>query len=61
MTTEKDAVNLCDGADELLAPLPLYWLEDRNADRGRAELLAEIEKSMIGLRKTFSQRRKDEK
>jgi tetraacyldisaccharide 4'-kinase len=27
VTTEKDAVNLCEGADDLLAPLPLYWLK----------------------------------
>jgi tetraacyldisaccharide 4'-kinase len=26
LTTEKDAVNLCDDCDDLLAPLPLYWL-----------------------------------
>jgi len=27
LTTEKDAVNLCDSCDDLLAPLPLYWLK----------------------------------
>jgi 3-deoxy-D-manno-octulosonic-acid transferase len=27
VTTEKDAINLPDGADDLLAPLPLYWLK----------------------------------
>lgn len=27
VTTEKDAVNLCEGADDLFAPLPLYWLK----------------------------------
>jgi len=27
VTTAKDAVNLCEGADDLLAPLPLYWLD----------------------------------
>ena len=27
LTTEKDAVNLCERADDLLAPLPLYWLK----------------------------------
>ncbi len=26
VTTEKDAVNLCEGSDQLLNPLPLYWL-----------------------------------
>jgi len=27
VTTQKDAVNLCEAARELVAPLPLYWLE----------------------------------
>jgi tetraacyldisaccharide 4'-kinase len=27
VTTEKDAINLFDSADDLLAPLPLYWLK----------------------------------
>jgi tetraacyldisaccharide 4'-kinase len=27
VTTEKDAINLPDGSDDLLAPLPLYWLK----------------------------------
>jgi 3-deoxy-D-manno-octulosonic-acid transferase len=44
VTTEKDAVNLCDGADELLAPLPLYWLKIGMRIEGEAELLAEIER-----------------
>lgn len=26
LTTEKDTINLCEDADRLLAPLPLYWL-----------------------------------
>jgi 3-deoxy-D-manno-octulosonic-acid transferase len=44
VTTEKDAVNLCDEADELLAPLPLYWLKIGMRIDGEAELLAEIER-----------------
>ena len=44
MTTEKDAVNLCDGADDLLAPLPLYWLKIGMRIEGEAELLDEIER-----------------
>ena len=48
VTTEKDAVNLCDGADELLAPLPLYWLKIGMRIEGEAELLAEIERRMAG-------------
>jgi tetraacyldisaccharide 4'-kinase len=27
LTTEKDAVNLCDDCDNLVAPLEIYWLE----------------------------------
>ncbi|MCX6626943.1 MAG: tetraacyldisaccharide 4'-kinase, partial [Candidatus Solibacter sp.] len=45
-TTEKDAVNLCDGADGLLAPLPLYWLKIGMRIEGEAELLAGIERRM---------------
>ena len=44
VTTEKDAVNLCEGADDLLAPLPLYWLKIEMRIEGEAELVAEIER-----------------
>jgi tetraacyldisaccharide 4'-kinase len=44
VTTEKDAVNLCQDADELLAPLPLYWLKIGMRIEGEAELLAQIER-----------------
>ena len=44
MTTEKDAVNLCEGADDLLAPLPLYWLKIAMRIEGESELLHEIER-----------------
>jgi len=27
VTTQKDAINLCESSRELVAPLPLYWLE----------------------------------
>jgi tetraacyldisaccharide 4'-kinase len=27
VTTQKDAINLCEAAADLVAPLPLYWLE----------------------------------
>jgi tetraacyldisaccharide 4'-kinase len=46
VTTEKDAVNLCDDAGELLAPLPLYWLKIGMAIEGEKELLAEMERRM---------------
>jgi 3-deoxy-D-manno-octulosonic-acid transferase len=44
LTTEKDTMNLCDSADDLLAPLPLYWLRVRmTVDREQA-FLDEIER-----------------
>jgi 3-deoxy-D-manno-octulosonic-acid transferase len=44
VTTEKDSVNLCDSCDELLAPLPLYWLRvAMTIDRER-EFLAELDR-----------------
>ena len=42
VTTEKDAVNLCDGCDDLLAPLPLYWLKIGMRIEGEAELAAAL-------------------
>ncbi len=48
VTTEKDAVNLGDGADELLAPLPLYWLRVSMAIDREAEFLDEVERRMRG-------------
>jgi len=48
VTTEKDAVNLCEGADNLLAPLPLYWLMIEMRIEGEAELVAELERRIGG-------------
>ena len=39
VTTEKDALNLCDDCDSLIAPLPLYWLKIGMRIDGEAELL----------------------
>jgi 3-deoxy-D-manno-octulosonic-acid transferase len=44
VTTEKDAVNLCEAAANLLAPLPLYWLKIEMRIEAEAELLAELER-----------------
>jgi len=44
LTTEKDSVNLCEGCDDLTAPLPVYWLKARMVIDGEDELLREIEK-----------------
>ena len=43
LTTQKDAVNLCDEADALLAPLPLYWLDVSLVVDREEELLETIE------------------
>jgi tetraacyldisaccharide 4'-kinase len=48
VTTEKDAVNLCDGADELVMPLPLYWLKIEMRIDGETELMAQIEQRIAG-------------
>ena len=45
VTTEKDGINLCDGARDLLSPLPLYWLKiAMKIDRER-EFLETIERN----------------
>ena len=49
VTTEKDAVNLCQNADELLAPLPLYWLKIGMRIEGEAELVALIERRIASV------------
>ena len=49
VTTEKDAVNLCRDADDLLAPLPLYWLKIGMRIEGEAELLAQIERRIASV------------
>jgi 3-deoxy-D-manno-octulosonic-acid transferase len=46
VTTEKDSMNLGDGADDLLAPLPLYWLRVSMAIEREQEFLEEIERRM---------------
>ena len=35
VTTQKDSVNLCEACDDLVGPLPLYWLKIR-MEIGRA-------------------------
>ena len=39
VTTEKDSINLCEGADAMLAPLPLYWLKVGMRIEGEQELM----------------------
>jgi tetraacyldisaccharide 4'-kinase len=42
LTTEKDIMNLCEGASALLAPHPLYWLKIGVEIEREAELLGRI-------------------
>ncbi len=44
VTTEKDAVNLCDGCDDVAAPLPIYWLQIGMRIEREEEFAAEIER-----------------
>jgi len=44
--TEKDAVNLCESAGELVAPLEIYWLQVAMQIDREDEFLAEIERRM---------------
>jgi tetraacyldisaccharide 4'-kinase len=46
VTTEKDSVNLCAEADDLLAPLPLYWLKVGMRIAGEDELLSLLQPAL---------------
>ena len=46
VTTEKDAINLCEGCTELMAPLPMYWLKIRTEMDREAEFLELIERRL---------------
>jgi tetraacyldisaccharide 4'-kinase len=46
LTTEKDAVNLCEYASGLLEPLPLYWLKVTMAIDREEEFMDEIERRL---------------
>ena len=52
VTTEKDIFNLCDGCEDLFAPLPLFWLEIRAELDREAEFLLEIERRLEAQRVT---------
>ena len=52
VTTGKDAINLCESSDELVAPLALYWLEiGVKIDREREFLQAVEEIQRLSLSK----------
>ena len=42
VTTEKDIMNLCGSSDDLLAPLPLYWLKVGMTIERESEFVSEI-------------------
>jgi tetraacyldisaccharide 4'-kinase len=46
VTTAKDAMNLSEGCAELVAPLPLLWLETALAIDRETEFLREIERRL---------------
>ena len=46
VTTEKDVVNLCESWRDLIAPLPLYWLQVSMGIEGEDRLLGEIEQRL---------------
>lgn len=46
ITTQKDTINLCEASDELLAPLPLYWLKVRMRVEKEEEFFAEVERRL---------------
>jgi tetraacyldisaccharide 4'-kinase len=48
VTTQKDAVNLFETADELVAPMPLYWLEIGIRIEGEEEFMRVVESRLPG-------------
>ena len=46
VTTEKDVMNLCESSDDLLAPLPLYWLKAAMTIERASEFVSEIERRL---------------
>ena len=46
VTTEKDAINLCESSGDLLAPLPLYWLKAGMTIERESEFVSEIERRL---------------
>ncbi|HUI54086.1 MAG TPA: tetraacyldisaccharide 4'-kinase [Bryobacteraceae bacterium] len=48
VTTEKDAVNLCESCSELVAPLSLYWLRVGMRVEREEELMREVERRISG-------------
>jgi len=47
VTTQKDAINLCESSAELVAPLPLYWLEIGIRIEHEEEFLRAVEDRLL--------------
>ena len=47
VTTEKDSINLCEGAVDLVTPLPIFWLKVRMRIHGERELLEAVLHSAV--------------
>ena len=47
VTSEKDAVNLCEDCDDLFAPLPLFWLKIRLQIEREIEFVSELERRIL--------------
>jgi tetraacyldisaccharide 4'-kinase len=47
VTTQKDDINLCDGAAGLAAPLPIYWLEIGIRIGNEEEFVRTIEQQLV--------------
>jgi tetraacyldisaccharide 4'-kinase len=52
VTTEKDTINLCELCDDLLAPLPLYWLRIGMTIERENEFVEEIERLTFGTERS---------
>ncbi len=50
LTTEKDAINFCEGCPELMAPLPVYWLKIRMEIEREEEFLRLVESRLAAGR-----------
>jgi len=46
VTTEKDAINLCEGCVELMAPIRVYWLKIRTEIDRETEFLQFIDRKL---------------
>ena len=47
LTTEKDAINFCEGCSALMAPLPIYWLKIRAEMDRETEFLGFLEECLV--------------